>query len=103
MLSDYGVEHITYPIDDEDIPEAVSAMVGAVSDFCKKVDTWLTEEKRVLVSCAAGVSRSVTMVIAYLIHRDQMVGKKASLFDYISYVKECRSCSHPNMGFLRLL
>lgn len=49
----------------------------------------------VLVHCAAGISRSATIVIAYL-----MVNNKMDYHDAIAYVKSKRPIIRPNHGFL---
>eukprot|EP00045_Choanoeca_perplexa_P003651 m.32476 g.32476 ORF g.32476 m.32476 type:complete len:473 (-) comp12154_c0_seq1:75-1493(-) len=53
------------------------------------------EGKRVLVHCQAGISRSATLVIAYL-----MKEQGRSLNDALEYVTSCRSIIGPNFGFL---
>jgi protein-tyrosine phosphatase len=52
----------------------------------------------VLVHCAMGVSRSASMVIAYLVREHQM-----SLAEALAYLKEKRSCIKPNRGFMKQL
>ncbi|KAH9279179.1 Dual specificity protein phosphatase 14 [Echinococcus granulosus] len=50
------------------------------------------------VHCMAGVSRSATMVLAYLVKHQGM-----SLFEAYKYVLSIRPCIHPNIGFWRQL
>jgi len=52
----------------------------------------------ILVHCAAGVSRSATVVIAYLMKQNQWTVEKAKDFVYSK-----RSCIHPNEGFVKQL
>ena len=52
----------------------------------------------ILVHCYAGVSRSASTVIAYL-----MVEKKASFLDAANYVRKKRPIIFPNIGFQRQL
>lgn len=52
----------------------------------------------VLVHCMAGMSRSVSMVAAYLVRYQQM-----SLYDAIKVIKIGRPIAHPNDGFMRHL
>lgn len=47
---------------------------------------------------SSGVSRSVTVVVAYLMWK-----KKVSLEDALAQVKRCRPIAHPNYGFLQQL
>lgn len=53
---------------------------------------------RTLVHCMAGVSRSATMVLAYLIKHQKM-----SLSEAYDHVKSKRPCIQPNLGFWRQL
>lgn len=48
----------------------------------------------VLVHCRAGISRSATIVMAYLIHTHCMTCQEA-----YTYVKQRRACVNPNDGF----
>eukprot|EP01015_Nassula_variabilis_P017222 TRINITY_DN2697_c0_g1_i10.p2 TRINITY_DN2697_c0_g1~~TRINITY_DN2697_c0_g1_i10.p2 ORF type:complete len:147 (-),score=43.27 TRINITY_DN2697_c0_g1_i10:135-575(-) len=52
----------------------------------------------VLVHCAAGVSRSPTIVIMYLVKKQNMTVGEA-----FSFVQAKRSCIQPNKGFLEQL
>ena len=52
----------------------------------------------VLVHCVAGISRSSTIVIAYLMKRENM-----TLKDAYTYVKSKRTIIRPNQGFLKCL
>lgn len=61
-------------------------------EFIKQVDG------AVLVHCWAGISRSATIVMAYLIVEHRMSFPEAS-----SYVSQRRKCVQPNHGFLRQL
>ena len=54
-------------------------------------------EGKVLVHCAVGVSRSATLVLAYL-----MIRQNLTLVDAIKTVKDHRGVI-PNRGFLRQL
>ena len=47
-----------------------------------------------LVHCAAGVSRSASVVVAYLMYK-----KGLSLDDALDFVKSKRECVDPNFGF----
>lgn len=58
----------------------------------------MAEGRNVLVHCAAGVSRSASFVIAYLMNRKDMLFP-----DAIRFVKERRSVIRPNSGFSQQL
>ncbi|VDD75787.1 unnamed protein product [Mesocestoides corti] len=53
---------------------------------------------RTLVHCMAGISRSATIVLAYLIKHQKM-----SLADAYHHVRGIRPCIQPNLGFWRQL
>ena len=62
------------------------------------IDAALTRGKNVLVHCQQGVSRSATIVIAYLIRKRGMTYDAAAAF-----VRQRRPCVKPNSGFVRSL
>merc|ERR1711879_915855 len=55
-------------------------------------------DKGVLVHCMCGVSRSVTMILAYLIKERNM-----PLGEAYAHVKKCRTVACPNLGFVNQL
>lgn len=67
-------------------------------DFANKLEEFKKNNKRVLVHCIQGISRSVSMVIAYLIAKENM-----SLRDAYALVKAQRKLARPNKGFLKQL
>ena len=54
-----------------------------------------TNKGRVLVHCHAGISRSSSMVIAYL-----MWSRRWRFSEAIAFVKQQRACIDPNIGFI---
>lgn len=56
------------------------------------------EKTNVLVHCFAGVSRSSSMIIAFL-----MTKKKTNYYDTLAFVRAKRSCVYPNTGFAKQL
>merc|ERR1712176_288293 len=87
----YGVEHLCREVDD--VPEAdiLQAARPAVPWIAERLDAG----KNVLVHCRAGVSRSVTTCIAYLI-----VHQNLSVEDALWYIRSTRPFAHPNDGFM---
>ncbi|XP_075063572.1 dual specificity protein phosphatase 26 [Mixophyes fleayi] len=72
----------------------MSAHFYPAADFIHRA---LKERGRILVHCAVGVSRSATLVLAYL-----MIYHEMTLVEAITKVKERRGI-FPNRGFLRQL
>jgi dual specificity phosphatase 12 len=58
----------------------------------------LKENQNIYIHCIAGVSRSVTIVAAYLMKHNQW-----SLGDALGLIKSKRSIADPNIGFLEQL
>ncbi|XP_020641428.2 dual specificity protein phosphatase 16 [Pogona vitticeps] len=88
------------------IPESHFLRVPVNDSFCEKIFPWLDKsvdfiEKakasngRVLVHCLAGISRSATIAIAYIMKRMDM-----SLDEAYRFVKEKRPTISPNFNFL---
>uniref|UniRef100_A0A8C5KH47 Dual specificity phosphatase 16 n=1 Tax=Jaculus jaculus TaxID=51337 RepID=A0A8C5KH47_JACJA len=88
------------------IPEAHFLRVPVNDSFCEKILPWLDKsvdfiEKAkasngcVLVHCLAGISRSATIAIAYIMKRMDM-----SLDEAYRFVKEKRPTISPNFNFL---
>eukprot|EP00831_Metopus_contortus_P076356 TRINITY_DN7044_c0_g2_i1.p1 TRINITY_DN7044_c0_g2~~TRINITY_DN7044_c0_g2_i1.p1 ORF type:complete len:155 (-),score=23.32 TRINITY_DN7044_c0_g2_i1:67-531(-) len=62
------------------------------------IDEGRKKGEAVLVHCSAGVSRSGSIVIAYVMHE-----MKIGLNEAWRFVKEARSCVYPNDGFYHQL
>lgn len=88
------------------IPESHFLRVPVNDSFCEKILPWLdrsvefiekakTCNARVLVHCLAGISRSATIAIAYIMKRMNM-----SLDEAYRFVKEKRPTISPNFNFL---
>lgn len=88
------------------IPESHFLRVPVSDSFCEKILPWLdrsvdfiekakASNARVLVHCLAGISRSATIAIAYIMKRMDM-----SLDEAYRFVKEKRPTISPNFNFL---
>jgi protein-tyrosine phosphatase len=64
----------------------------------KIINKSILEGKNILIHCAAGVSRSPTLAIAYL-----MIDNKWSTEEAVDYVRKKRPEIDPNVGFIRQL
>ncbi|XP_056095910.1 dual specificity protein phosphatase 16 [Rhinichthys klamathensis goyatoka] len=88
------------------IPDTHFLRVPVNDSFCEKILPWLdrsvefiekakASDARVLVHCLAGISRSATIAIAYIMKRMDM-----SLDEAYRFVKEKRPTISPNFNFL---
>ena len=59
---------------------------------------FIDDNKKVLVHCMAGSSRSATIVIAYLMWKNQLDFKET-----VKFVEQIRPCINPNYGFVKQL
>lgn len=78
-----SVDHVEYPI---------KLHFESANDY---IHSNLKKKKNVLVQCHAGVSRSATIICAYLIKHHALTPEQA-----LSLLKEKRHRAKPNMGFL---
>jgi hypothetical protein len=69
-----------------------------IAQYFETTNKFITESRICLVHCSAGVSRSTTIIIAYL-----MAVKKMSLRNAFILVKTARYIIMPNYGFLKQL
>ncbi len=89
-----GVEWSWLAVQDDD-----EVQIGAhFKRICQDIDAVRSEGKAVLVHCMAGVSRSPTLVAAYLMHNRRITAAEA-----LAYLKERRPCVDPNLGFRQQL
>ncbi|CAB1413269.1 unnamed protein product [Pleuronectes platessa] len=88
------------------VPDSHFLRVPVNDSFCEKILPWLdrsvefiekakASDARVLVHCLAGISRSATIAIAYIMKRMDM-----PLDEAYRFVKEKRSTISPNFNFL---
>ena len=68
---------------------------GILFDVVKLMDSFLERNKKVFVNCYAGVSRSASIVIAYLMYKRNM-----SFIQAFEFLKMKRSIVSPNLGFI---
>jgi len=81
------------------VTDSETTDIGAYFDAATRfIDEELKKGGRVLVHCVAGVSRSTTLVLAYLVRY-----RGYSLLDSFDLVAEKRKIAWPNDGFYRQL
>ena len=72
-----GVEYINFAVHDQ---PGEMAIRDAIDRGCPVVKSWLDSNKLVLVHCSAGLSRSVTFVVAFLMKTHRITLKNAVEF-----------------------
>ena len=93
MCSDY----ITYKfIPCLDVPE--TNLLPIIKESNNFIEDCFSNKGKILIHCNAGVSRSSSIVIAYLMKREHLNYKTA-----YNYVKLKRNCIAPNNGFIEQL
>ena len=76
-----------------------STMKEYIQESIQFIDDCIHNKKiKILVHCSAGISRSSTVVIAYLMERNQW-----DLLQSFKYVRDKRKYIYPNLGFWQLL
>ncbi|ELP87533.1 dual specificity protein phosphatase, putative [Entamoeba invadens IP1] len=84
------IQNLFIPIDDSpstDLLKIVRECITFINDFVIK-------KKGVLVHCEFGISRSASVIIAYLMKKNKMTYKEA-----LKFVTNKRMCVLPNKGF----
>lgn len=85
-----NIKYIQIPVND-----CNTNIIKYFNYTCREIDNALNEGKKVLVHCQAGVSRSPTIVIAYLMYKLHIHFKEA-----FNLVKSKRQIINPNRSFL---
>lgn len=80
---------------DDDKDERISEHFFKVHSIISQANT---DNKNVVVHCAAGMSRSATLVLAYL-----MIENRWCFEEAFNYVKNRRPIIEPNIGFVKQL
>jgi dual specificity phosphatase 12 len=89
-----GIDWHRFVIDDDD-DEKISEFFFRVHSI---ISESIHENKKVIVHCAAGMSRSPTLVMAYL-----MIENLWTFKDTFNFVKNKRNIVDPNDGFIKQL
>jgi len=87
--------YVKFPLDDlpsQKIIPVVFEVIALMENFLQ------TSKKNILIHCRAGISRSSSMVIAYLMLKTGM-----SYFQVFEFVQSKRPIVNPNPGFVEQL
>lgn len=81
------------------VPDSCEAdILSFFPDVCNFIDTHLSPSFSVLVYSSLGISRSCSVVIAYLMHQ-----QKKTLQEAWDHVLKCKPTMRPNRGFVQQL
>ena len=86
------------PVDDNLEREEIRNMEHWSFEILYKLLNEYKDGRTILVHCAAGMSRSPTLVIAYL-----MIENRWSFEEAYNFVKKKRPLTEPNIGFVKQL
>lgn len=89
-FQDTGIEYVGFTLWDSPICNIIPYL-GVAADV---ISTAINDDKKVLVSCQMGVSRSAVCAMAYL-----MIHQEMSACEALSRMRKCRDV-RPNDGFL---
>ncbi|KAK0190306.1 protein-tyrosine phosphatase-like protein [Armillaria mellea] len=92
--SSTGPNHLTIAVDDSEYDDLLIHLPRA----CQFIESALAQGGCVLVHCVMGISRSTTVVAAYL-----MKVRGISTSSALKLIKRERPCAHPNYGFIKQL
>jgi len=89
-LPESGITHMRISVEDVDYADLLSHLPAA----CRFIDQAIRDGGTVLVHCVQGLSRSATVVAAYLMHSRQINATQA-----LEIVRRAREQIWPNPGF----
>ncbi|KAJ8698967.1 hypothetical protein PTI98_005614 [Pleurotus ostreatus] len=89
-----GPNHLAIAVHDSEYENLLIHLPNA----CRFIQAAMDNGGKVLVHCVMGISRSTTVVCAYLMKTRRMSPSSA-----IRFVRRWRPCVHPNYGFVRQL
>ena len=93
MFFEENIIYIKFDLDDTE-DESITQCFDAAIQFI----TNCNPTNNILIHCYAGISRSATIVLAYLMKSHHM-----TLADALAYLTSKRECIEPNAGFMRQL
>lgn len=100
-MTKQGLHHLHVRVDDDD-EEDIMKFFSETNRF---IDQARSAGGNVLIHCIAGISRSVTVTVAYILSKQhqQDPSKKLSVEDTIKLVKKKRGVANPNPSFRQQL
>ena len=97
---DKTVDGISYKfIELDDNPQSIDKLLyDIIPVTLPHIHDYLQDKRNFLVCCSAGRSRSITIVLTYL-----MKYRNLSAHEALEFVTSRRTCANPNPGFVKLL
>lgn len=95
VYKESGVQYVNYEVHDQPGETAMEAVIAENYSVLKQ---WLDNKQRVLVHCRAGLSRSVTLVVAYLMRRHDLSLKTA--IDFVQFRRGRKLQINPSFWML---
>ena len=92
-----GIEHLLCCIEDANYEDLFPVLFEALPFISKALER---PSGRVIVHCERGASRSVSVVVAYLM---ALRGGQFCADDVLAEVRQNRRCARPNVGFMSYL
>jgi len=89
-----GPRHLTIPVQDSELDN----LLIHFPDACRFIQNALEHGGRILIHCVMGISRSTTVLAAYL-----MKSRNMTASDAIKFIKQVRPQAQPNYGFTKQL
>jgi len=89
-----GPRHLTIPVQDSELDNLLIHLPEA----CRFIQKALEQGGRILLHCVMGISRSATVLAAYLMKTRNMTSS-----DAIRFIKQRRPQAQPNYGFTKQL
>lgn len=89
-----GPKHLTIPVQDSELEN----LLIHLPDACNFIHNALQQGGRILLHCVMGVSRSTTVLAAYLMKTRNMRAP-----DAIHFIQQRRPQARPNYGFIKQL
>lgn len=107
-MNDFGIMHFFFRL--EDTPRARKKFFELIPKVYQLILYSIKNRKNILVHCAAGISRSVSMVIAFFImclrcNPELVIPYIPKTRDtwtesILDFIRKKRFCANPNAGFL---
>tara|TARA_Y100001970_G_C14192643_1_gene836265 strand:- start:1361 stop:1873 length:513 start_codon:yes stop_codon:yes gene_type:complete len=99
FIEDTTITTYRFPLEDDKSDKYINIMTSSLEHYVNIIEKHIQNNENVLVHCRAGVQRSASLVVAYIMKYLKLDLENATLF-----VKNCRHCIFfPSMNFRKSL